>query len=79
MTTGKFIWRNFFSIFFSFGHNVLTLSSTITSMSSFSNVFQILIILFMQKKKTNFSYLHKVVNDLCTQKNNSLLFTESVY
>ena len=62
VTTGKFLCPNFSSIFFSFIHNVLTLS-TITSMPSFSSVvLAILIVLYVQKKKTNFYYLHKVVN-----------------
>ena len=55
VTTGKFLWPNFSSIFFSFSHNVLTLS-TISSMSLFSSVSFVIFktVLYMQKKKLIF-------------------------
>ena len=61
--TGKFLWPNFSSIFFSFSHNALTLS-TITSFSLFFHVYFVIFktILYIHKK-VNFYYLHKVVNN----------------
>ena len=52
--TGKFLWPYFSSIFCSFSHNALTLS-TITSMPLFFHVFFVIfkISLYIQKKKEN--------------------------
>ena len=63
VTADKFLWPNFSSIFFSFSHNVLTLP-TITSVPLFSSVFLVISIsLYIQKKKINFYYLQKVINN----------------
>ena len=55
VTIGKILWPNFSSIFFSFSHNVLTLSN-ISSMSLFSSVSFVIFktVLYMQKKKLIF-------------------------
>ena len=60
---GKCLWPNFSSIFFSFSHNVSTLS-TITSMLLFSNAYLVMLtILYIHKKKNIFFWWHKVFNN----------------
>ena len=50
----KFLWPNFSSVFFSFSHNALKLS-TITSMPLFSHVFFVIFqTILYTKEKNNF-------------------------
>ena len=77
--TGKFLWPSFSSIFFSFSHNALTLS-TITSMPLFSHVSFVIFktILYIQKKKIIFYYLHKVVNNFIYTKKINFYYLRKV-